>query len=199
MIFTVTQKILETKWISLRKEVGKKSAKYNRLTSSQWGLAYIHVLELGWPRNGYLAISRNTKLDEIKQFFRGISRNSTPIYTLSCATETGWPPPACLAGIGVGGAGGGLIHPFLHPLLRHWGWMTATCVHFYILAHFLFNSSGGFSVHPQALLGSTYLCCPRYLRALPPSAPAGGWGGGELPDFHAPILGQVFFQIIWTK
>ena len=76
-----------------------------------------------------------------------------------------------------GGGGGGLIHPFLHPLLRHWGWMTATCVHFYILAHFLFNSSGGFSVHPQALLGSTYLCCPRNLRALPPSAPAGGWGG----------------------
>ena len=27
---------------------------------------------LGWPRNGYLAISRNTKLDEIKHFFRGI-------------------------------------------------------------------------------------------------------------------------------
>jgi hypothetical protein len=25
------------------------------------------------PRNGYLVISRNTKLDEIKQFFRGIS------------------------------------------------------------------------------------------------------------------------------
>jgi hypothetical protein len=30
-------------------------------------------LEVGWPRNGYLVISRNTKWDEIKQFFRGIS------------------------------------------------------------------------------------------------------------------------------
>ncbi len=31
------------------------------------------VLQIGWPRNGYLVISRNTKLDEIKHFFRGIS------------------------------------------------------------------------------------------------------------------------------
>ena len=31
------------------------------------------VWPVGWPRNGYLAISRNTKLDEIKHFFRGIS------------------------------------------------------------------------------------------------------------------------------
>ncbi len=29
--------------------------------------------EVGWPRNGYLVIPRNTKLDEIKHFFRGIS------------------------------------------------------------------------------------------------------------------------------
>jgi hypothetical protein len=29
--------------------------------------------EVRWPRNGYLGISRNTKLDEIKHFFRGIS------------------------------------------------------------------------------------------------------------------------------
>ncbi len=28
---------------------------------------------VGWPRNGYLVISRNAKLDEIKRFFRGIS------------------------------------------------------------------------------------------------------------------------------
>jgi hypothetical protein len=51
---------------------------------------------------------------------------------------------------------------------------------------------------------------PRYLRALSPSALAGGGGsalagegGGvgtrETNDFHAPILGQVFFQIILTK
>ncbi len=33
-----------------------------------WLASYI-----GWPRNGYLVISRNTKLDEIKHFFRGIS------------------------------------------------------------------------------------------------------------------------------
>ncbi len=31
------------------------------------------LLDVGWPRNGYLVISRNTKLDEIKHFFRGIS------------------------------------------------------------------------------------------------------------------------------
>ncbi len=31
------------------------------------------IYTVGWPRNGYLVISRNTKLDEIKHFFRGIS------------------------------------------------------------------------------------------------------------------------------
>ncbi len=31
---------------------------------------------VGWPRNGYLVISRNTKLDEIKHFFAEFRRNS---------------------------------------------------------------------------------------------------------------------------
>jgi hypothetical protein len=42
------------------------------LRDNRAGLA-AHRPELGWPRNGNLAILRNTKLDEIKHFFRGIS------------------------------------------------------------------------------------------------------------------------------
>jgi hypothetical protein len=33
----------------------------------------MHVIQVGWPRNGYLVILRNTKLDEIFAEFRGIS------------------------------------------------------------------------------------------------------------------------------
>ena len=36
-------------------------------------MTLVYGSALGWPRNGYLAISRYTKLDEIKHFFRGIS------------------------------------------------------------------------------------------------------------------------------
>jgi hypothetical protein len=40
VLISVTQKILETKKLICEKEVGQKSAKYNRLTSSQRGLTY---------------------------------------------------------------------------------------------------------------------------------------------------------------
>ena len=39
--------------------------------------------------------------------------------------------------------GGGIIHPYLHPLLRHWGWVTATC-----LACWLAWGGGGRLIHP---------------------------------------------------
>ena len=43
------------------------------LRDNRAGLA-AHRPELGWPRNGYLVISRNTKLDEIKHFRRNSAK-----------------------------------------------------------------------------------------------------------------------------
>jgi len=40
-----------------------------------WVFIDLKTDDLGWPRNGYFVISRNTKLDEIKFKFREISRN----------------------------------------------------------------------------------------------------------------------------
>jgi hypothetical protein len=69
---------------------------------------------MGISRNGYFAKY------EIGRNFRGISAEFRKILG-----DRHLPFLLVLAGVG---AGGGLIHSYLHPLLPHWGWVTATCL-----------------------------------------------------------------------